>query len=222
MLPDGCTDIVFYIQDGRARAYAVGAMTHARVVDASAIEFLGIRFNPGMSHGMFGVPVSELTDQVVDLESLWGKNTREIEEQIANASTETERVAILASSLPATTQVTPVQKAIEWIAGVRGDSSVDDLARHVGLSARQFRRLCIEQTGLAPKMLCRIVRFRNTVGQLLQDASASHADIALDCGYYDQAHFINEFHEFSGLAPREYVMSVSSNPDTDNPGSIGS
>ncbi len=217
VLPDGCTDIVFYFQDGRARAYAVGAMTQARIVDASAIEFLGVRFHPGMSHGLLGVPVSELTDQIVELESLWGKDARRVEEQVVNAATEAERIALLTTALPTTPEVTPVQKAVEWVAAVRGDASVDELARHVGLSARQFRRVCIEQTGLAPKMLCRIVRFRNTVGQLVERASVGHADIALDCGYYDQAHFINEFHEFSGLAPRQYLMSVSSNPESGDP-----
>jgi len=197
-------------------------MTQARVVDGTAIDFLGIRFHPGMSHGMLGVPVSKLTDQVVDLESLWGKKARDFEEQLANAANESERIALLAASLPPSPEITPVQKAIEWVAAVRGDASIDELSRHVGLSARQFRRLCIEQTGLAPKMLCRIVRFRNTVGQLLQPGSTSQADLALDCGYYDQAHFINEFHEFSGLAPREYLMSVSSNPTPADPDKIGS
>ena len=103
---------------------------------------------------------------------------------------------------------TPVQRAALWIVENRGISPAEELARHAGLSARQFRRLCIEQTGVGPKVLCRIVRFRHAVNDIA-GAGMNWAEFALDHGYYDQAHFINEFREFSGVTPVEYATVFS-------------
>jgi AraC-like DNA-binding protein len=74
------------------------------------------------------------------------------------------------------------------------------------MSERQFRRRCVEESGLAPKQLCRILRFRHAC-ELAAARRAGWAAIAADAGYYDQAHLIRDFHEFSGGAP----VSVFSN-----------
>ncbi|SPF49679.1 Uncharacterized HTH-type transcriptional regulator in mcrB 3'region (fragment) [Candidatus Sulfopaludibacter sp. SbA4] len=81
-----------------------------------------------------------------------------------------------------------------------GCVSIDEVADQCGLSARQFRRICLAQTGLAPKFLARVLRFRHALAQVHMHPCA-FAHMALDCGYYDQAHFINEFRELSGRTP---------------------
>jgi len=211
VLPDGCSDLIFWVIDGQLKGSAVGAMTRAIVTSlAPKAEIFGVRFHPGMSHGLMRVPVSILTDAIVDLESLWGKDGRAMEQRLADATSLQERAAVIDAGLDPQSDETPVQRAAIWIVANRGDASADELARHAGLSARQFRRLCIEQTGVGPKMLCRVIRFRNAANQI--DAGPLNwADFALDHGYYDQAHFINEFREFSGVTPAEYA-SVFSNP----------
>ncbi len=212
VLPDGCTDLIFWAIDGRVRGSAVGAMTSAIVtLLAPGAEVFGVRFHPGMSHGLMRVPVSILTNEIVDLEPLWGKEARNWEQRLADAGSLQERAALIEAGLEPQASETPVQRAALWVVANRGDASADDLARHAGLSARQFRRLCIEQTGVGPKMLCRVLRFRNAANEIAVGPS-DWADFALDHGYYDQAHFINEFREFSGVTPAEYT-SVFSNPD---------
>jgi len=177
---------------------------------APKTEIFGVRFHPGMSHGLMRVPVSILTDEIVDLESLWGKDGRAMEQRLAEAGSLQERAALIAARIEPQSGETPVQRAALWIVANRGEASADELARHAGLSARQFRRLCMEQTGVGPKMLCRVIRFRNAANRIIT-GPANWADFALDHGYYDQAHFINEFREFSGVTPAEYA-SVFSNP----------
>jgi AraC-like DNA-binding protein len=205
VLPDGCTDLIFSVLDGRVRASAVGTMTQPLIAPLkSGEELFGVRFHPAMSHGLLRVPTGMLTDQVVELESLWGRDARALEQRFAEAATREERIAHIAAALQLPDGGTPVQRAALWVVENRGEASADELARHAGLSARQFRRLCIEQTGVGPKMLCRIVRFRGAVNDAAQ-RSTDWASFALDHGYYDQAHFINEFHEFSGMTPAEYV-----------------
>jgi len=209
VLPDGCTDLVFSTLNGRVRGSAVGFMTRAIVSQlAPREEVFGVRFRPAMSHGLLRTPVSMLTDTIVDLESLWGKEARTLEERLANAPSHQERIASIESVLKPGEPPTPVQRAALWVVENRGEASAGELARHAGLSARQFRRLCIEQTGVGPKMLCRIVRFRNAANGVMR-RPANWADFALDHGYYDQAHFINEFREFCGVTPTEYATVFS-------------
>lgn len=80
-----------------------------------------------------------------------------------------------------------------------------DMARYAGLSQRQLRRAFLQQTGVPPKLFCRILRFRGLVKQLVSGGRARWPELALDHGYYDQSHLINEFHALSGLTPTEYA-----------------
>ena len=89
-----------------------------------------------------------------------------------------------------------------------GDLDLEWAARHACLSARQFRRRCLEESGLTPKHLCRVLRFRRAYALAAQ--GANWASIASDVGYFDQAHLIRDFREFTGRAP----MSVFSKTRT--------
>jgi len=98
-----------------------------------------------------------------------------------------------------------VQRVAAYIDSQNGQVRVDDLAFDAGLSARQLRRLFVEEIGLSPKHFCRVIRFRHSVSRLADSPRGDWAQVALDCGYYDQAHFINEFRELSGFSPGEYA-----------------
>ena len=84
-----------------------------------------------------------------------------------------------------------------------GNVRIEDIAAEAGLSARQLLRLFTAQTGVTPKQLCRVLRFRHSLRRLRR--STDCAQIALDCGYYDQAHWINEFRGLSGCTPGQYL-----------------
>jgi AraC-like DNA-binding protein len=86
-----------------------------------------------------------------------------------------------------------------------GDIDLDWVARQAGMSERQFRRRCLEESGLAPKQLCRVLRFRRACE--LGGRGLPWGLIAAEAGYFDQAHLIRDFREFTGATP----MSVFSN-----------
>jgi transcriptional regulator GlxA family with amidase domain len=96
----------------------------------------------------------------------------------------------------------PLQQALVWMQQQNGCVSMDDLAGRAGLSPRQLRRVCLEQTGLTPKFLARVTRFRHALAEAHRYPGA-FAGFAVDCGYYDQAHLINEFRELYGRTPTE-------------------
>lgn len=209
VIPDGCTDLIFTMSGGRVQGSVVGAMTRAIT---SAIppggEIFGVRFHPAMSYGLIAAPISELTDVTADIEDLLGPHGRILAERIGGAASPFERAVLLADVIRPSEPATPVQRATEWLLANRGAAAIDALASQAALSPRQFRRRCIEQAGIGPKMLCRILRFRRAAIHIAS-GHAVWADFALEHGYYDQAHLINEFREFSGLTPAAYECLFS-------------
>jgi AraC-like DNA-binding protein len=205
--PDGCLDIVYSGADGLR---AIGAMTVERRYHLPPAHVCGVRFRPGMAAAFLKAPPAGLTDREVQLEDLWGAAARSVAERLANAASPIEA---LSAALPApAAPPDSVQRAIAAIAAAHGAVDVDAVARAASLSPRQFRRRCLELTGLSPKHLCRILRFRRAGELAARQPGLKWALIAADAGYFDQAHLIRDFREFTGRSP----MAVLSN--TGSPG----
>ncbi|MDE3198072.1 MAG: AraC family transcriptional regulator [Acidobacteriota bacterium] len=196
--PDGCIDLVYSRREGLR---AVGAMTVTQRFDQAPDNFhCGVRFLPGMAGPFLGMPAGELTDLAAPLNS---SNCRPIDD----AETAAGAVRILAASLPhPPSSQTPIQRAIGALTRAKGLARLDRTASQANLSTRHFRRLCIGESGLTPKQLCRILRFRNAL-EISRCAAPDWSAIALAAGYFDQAHLIRDFREFAGETP----MAVFSN-----------
>jgi AraC-like DNA-binding protein len=191
-------------------------MTRAGVFDLPQGSFLGVRFRPGMSVHFAAVPGTETVDQRWPLQDVWGASARQLCERLAEVPLIESGVSLIESQLRAHLSAhtnnrrgfSVTQRVLQWAEQQRGLVRVDDLAHHAGLSARQLRRLCLQLTGLTPKQLCRTIRFRQAAVQARLAQNNDWAQVALDCGYYDQSHFINEFRALSGLTPGQYCSSV--------------
>ena len=82
---------------------------------------------------------------------------------------------------------------------------VRELTRELGMSERRFVEVFTSEVGLKPKLFSRIQRFQRALARIPGNPGTDWGNLALDCGYFDQAHFINDFREFSGLSPGDYV-----------------
>jgi AraC-like DNA-binding protein len=201
--PDGCLDIVYSRETGLR---AVGAMTtERRFAMPSGSRTVGVRFRPGMAKPFLRVSPPELTEKIVALEDLWGQCARDLERRLEDDCS----VQTLAGALVLPPAPDPVKRAIDAIVEASGVIDLDWAASQAGMSPRQFRRRCFEESGLAPKHLCRILRFRRAC-KLAAARGNGWAAIAADAGYFDQAHMIRDFREFTGRAP----VSVFSNTVT--------
>jgi len=211
VLPDGCSDIIF---EQPARRYGglvvIGTMTnsHSFSLPFRQLTF-GVRFRPAMGSKFLRVPSSEIVDASIPLADLWaGAVTRHLLEQLCEANSPQQCVARIETALGDVPPLDPVEKTIAWLAQSHGQCPVEDLADAAGLSPRQFRRVCLERTGLTPKRLARILRFRRAVAHAGAGPRRDWAEVALECGYYDQAHLINDFREFTGTPPGEYIPAA--------------
>jgi AraC-like DNA-binding protein len=205
VVPDGCVDIVYSPTVAR-ELQVIGAMTTARRFSLSAGDFqFGVRFRPAMSQAFLPVPALDITDQWMPLSNIWGADAPRLNEQISQAQSAEQCIRLIEARMANPGDITLVQRLCASIVEQAGQVRIDDLAFQAGLSARQLRRLFLEQVGVSPKHFCRVIRFRNSLSRLPRAGRGEWAEVALVCGYYDQAHFINEFRQFSGCTPGEFV-----------------
>jgi AraC-like DNA-binding protein len=203
--PDGCLDIVYDRSNGLR---AIGTMTREqRFHFPKGAHLAGVRFRPGMAGRFLGVSPAELTDTSTPLEDLWPRRARQLERQLDDARSIQDAMRILLGSLPAPDALTPLQQAIESLSATNGNADLDVVARQANLSPRQFRRRCLEESGLTPKRLCRVLRFRHACRIAGEVDRLDWPAIALEAEYFDQSHLIRDFQEFTGHTP----MAVFSN-----------
>jgi AraC-like DNA-binding protein len=206
VVPDGCIDLIFMRRGptDNYRASVVGTMTRPIVEElASPSDYLGIRFNPGGFRRFFQTPPRELTDRIASLDDLSSPSW--FVEGLADGRNLTACLESLEGEL--TRRFRPEERdllpagILETITTRRGNVSMTQLGRMTGWSPRHLRRMFHESIGIGPKTFCRIIRFLDAYRVLRRSPRPSFLDVALDAGYYDQAHFIHEFEDFYGSSP---------------------
>ena len=213
VLPDGCIDVVLGFSgqaDEPESAMAVGTMTRALVLEGSwPACFVGVRFRPGKAAAFLSVPANELTDLRVPLDDLW-RDASEVRDALSAPAGAVERVRALERVLAV--RVSPgvvsaqddVDEAIRRIVDAGGSLGITRLAPALGVTRQHLARRFSQLVGVSPKTFARVVR----LGRVIERARAMPAGeainwsaLALDTGYYDQAHLVDEFRELTGMTP---------------------
>lgn len=157
---------------------------------------------------LFGVSASEAANQMPDIYELLGCEGACLDENIMLAKDNRQRIKILSGFLEqrishVSQPLHPVHSAIQFMINTGGKIKVGQTASRFFLSDRQFERKVKEYTGFSPKLFARIARFHTALNEF-NSPGKTLTEIALNCGYYDQSHFIHDFKEFSGHHPKGY------------------
>lgn len=218
LLPDGCVELILNFGDlfrehkeaGRSELqpsrFVVGQMTQPVLVSPTGpVQLLGIRFTPGGALPFFPIPPGELTNRIEPLADVSTALDRELSGRPYDARESQEKIAIVEALLLRQMSAkeekgASLHNAISEIVSSGGQISVDRLANDLGISGRQLERRFLNEVGIGPKLLCRILRFQQ-VFRAVEREDKNWARIAADCGYYDQAHLIRDFRQFAGQTP---------------------
>jgi AraC-like DNA-binding protein len=221
ILPDSCVELVFHFGDPfrshfangqsalQPRSFVVGQMRRFLEIEpAGRAGFVAVRFLARGAYLFFHRPLSEVAAGVVDLEDLWSDRAREWTERIALAPDLPARIRLLEGALlgllAGNGRTDPaVDRALQLIGGSGGQIRVARLAAEIGVSERHLTRQFQRAVGLSPKEFARISRFLRALELLDRGGPGSLADVALACGFFDQAHFNHEFRELAGMSPGE-------------------
>lgn len=226
VLPDGTFELMFnlseeprYLFDGdRAelgtpfrRAWVSGAHSRYLVIDAlRGSSMIGVHFRPGGASAVLGMPSDLFRDRVVELEEVWGGCCRDLRDALLEAPTAKAKFLVLESELRrrmirARPNGSALHHAVQRLSANPTSAMIASVARELGWSHKHLIQEFRRAVGLGPKRFCRIRRFQEILNRVEKGGAIEWAGLAADCGYFDQAHFIREFREFSGLRPTTYL-----------------
>ena len=214
ILPDGCIDIVLAYGSADAgespsATLAVGTMTRPLTIETSeGAAFVGARFWPGRALPFLGVPAAAITDLRVDVGDLWPRRGESLAELRQNelgawrAAFERLLMRRLESARPI--DVT-VDAALGAILRAGGNLSIASLAPALGVTRQHLARAFALHVGVPPKMFARVTRVRRVLTKARVAARVDWTSLALDAGFYDQAHLSGEIRELTGRSPTEWL-----------------
>jgi AraC-like DNA-binding protein len=226
IMPDGSMELVINLREDESRIYdtenpelfdrysgsiLAGPRSGFFVIDTvGQASVIGIHFRPGGVSRFLKLPLNELQNQCVTLDCLWGRAGADFRNRVLEAPTPEARLRVLEQCLLEQTarpmeQPAAVRGALHYISHQLAGLSVADLAGHIGLGRRRFIQVFSEEVGLTPKLFCRVRRFQQVLHSIHGRDDIDWADVALGCGYFDQAHFNHDFRAFSGINPSTYL-----------------
>lgn len=212
VLPTGTMNLVITIEGkGTGTTTVSGAHSTYFLLDTSSpFSVVAASFKPGGGFPFFGLPADALQNSHVPLDAVLGLDASGLRDRLIEARTTLARFRILERFLLTrltehTGRSAGVRYALHAFHDAHHVPSVASVAGQIGWTAMKFITTFRKEVGLAPKTYCRIARFRKVMSHLEGSGDIDWVDIALDCGYFDQAHFIHDFKAFSGVTPTEYL-----------------
>jgi AraC-like DNA-binding protein len=146
----------------------------------------------------------------VDLKELFSREkVLELEGRLAEARTNAQRSDLVQSLLLKSLVRKPpsafLKAAVEALQRGQGSLRVAALAQTLGVGQKRLERAFLAHVGLAPKGFASLLRFHQAVH--LKASGMRSIEVAGELGYFDQAHFIQEFKSFTGRSPESYFAS---------------
>lgn len=223
-VPNGLIPLIFNFGPGFAVA-GQGSTTHfaasfiagiddgySDVAALGPADCLQVNLTPLGAFRLFGLPMEAMARRVLDLSDLIGSHARRFTAQLAETPGWAARFGLLdAFFLQRLAEARRETAAVAWafaqLKAQPGRLRIGDLAGEIGWSRKHLVTRFRAEVGLAPKTLDRVLRFERML-RLLERGGAPLAGLALDGGYFDQAHMIRDFRDFAGCTPRAYLARL--------------
>jgi len=217
VIPDGCIDMIFGTdKSGKScRNILVGTMSKRANVkmEYDNIQTFGIRFYPGGLQAFIKESANEFTNKMELIDNIGQDIFIEFEKELHNIIGIRNKIKFSNQYFTLTMKdkilwEDKFQNIFYHINKSKGIILVKDIARHEVISEKQVTRIIYNRVGLSTKTFIKIIRFQNVLNIINLKKPAKIVEVALKAGYYDQAHFIHDFHSFSGINPSEYLNQI--------------
>lgn len=220
VLPDGALRLIFDFS--AATAQVAGPSTQPVLLSMRGhLQGLSVTLRPGAATALFGLPAHELAERTVDWDTLVAAPQRGLLGRLQDAHGDTERADILLSALGAMRRPddgAERHKVAHATALLRssGDARrVAAVAAAVGVGERRLQQIFRNQLGLSPRAWSRLARMHECLRLLRRSGLPRWNELALEGGFYDQSHLVNEFQALCGLTPGQFLQrSVSGSSKT--------
>lgn len=224
IVPDGCIEMAFILGNDIMR-YTSGddyilqprAMVLGQTIEPFYIEPTGyvntfaIRFYPYGFANFVTEPIKNLANKETPIGQLFEeKKARELEEKIIEAKDTKLRIEIIESFLlerlnEKSTVENIVKTTVDALLSTNGNAQIKTILKDDLSKRRLLERKFAKEIGVSPKQLGKLIRLQSALKMLLNKETENLTNIAYQSDYYDQAHFIKDFKEFTGTSPREFL-----------------
>ncbi len=224
ILPEGCLHWMFHrkksfdvdsISQEGVKASATGLYDKAiRISSTEDVELITVFFHPYAAGAIMGMPCKVLSFENVDFESLESIEFKQLKRHVLDADSTEECIDMIEEFILGRltkTQGSPYMKQLQKVFEVmkaKPEVRVDELASVACLSERQFRRVFMDNVGMNPKQIQRIMRFRKATNEIILSEPENLDNILYMNGFTDHSHFNHEFHDIVGISPTEYIASL--------------
>lgn len=224
VLPNGVVELIINLGDRQkvidhdtpkeefyTRSWIAGLQHRYIIIQSETdTDLVGIRFRPGGAHPFFGLPLSELTDRVLEYDLVLRRQMESLRDRLWHTQSATGRFSIverfLLDWLPTGYNRHPaVDSLLHAFEHRRGPLSIGECIRATGYSHKHIAALFRRYVGTTPKYLLRIARFQNAVRLTKDCTQVDWQDIVHALHYYDQSHLIADFRLFAGCTPEAYL-----------------
>jgi len=222
VIPDGCMELIFhyadpykqYFEDGSSvlqpRSFIFGQITNfIEIAPTGTSGIVAARFLPEGLNPFLTIPVTSLENKAVSLSDVFGEKGKTLERKVIAATDNLHRVKLIGEFLlfrladPQT--IDSITRAcVKVIFQSQGQMDVVQLADRMSINRRNMERRFTSAIGMSPKQLSKVVRLQAAMKMLEQRKFNSLTSLAYENGYYDQAHFIKDFREFTGMSPKSF------------------
>lgn len=209
VIPYPCVNLT--IERDKSRIYGVVTGKSTHFLEGEGRVF-GVKFKPGGFYPFMKSAISRLTDASIDCAEVFGVDGKALEAALLSQADAGTLIALaeclLRAQLPARDeQVALINRIVDQIITDRTITRVDDLVCRFNFSKRTLQRIFSQYVGVSPKWVIRRYRLHEAAEQLAGGA-ISCARMALELGYFDQAHFIKDFKSIVDKSPAEYARNL--------------
>jgi AraC-like DNA-binding protein len=204
------------VERGLTRVFGVHTARFSRVLEGEGCVF-GAKFRPGGFRPFLGRPLSTLADASLSLADAFGPSSEQLEDDVLECTDETGMIEVMARFLAA--RLPPPDANVDLAAGIveriereRDVTTVDAVVAREGLGKRALQRLFNEYVGVGPKWVINRFRLHEAIERLAAGQEVDWSRLALDLGYFDQAHFIRDFRKLVGRTPAAYARETAAPP----------
>jgi AraC-like DNA-binding protein len=224
IIPDGCIEMCFILGEDvkrftsatefiiQPRAMVFGQITKPYFVQPTGVvNTFAVRFYPYGFANFISRPIQELADKETPLTTLFDESSaRNLQRKIIDATSTQKRIEevehfLLGKLADQSIIENIVKSTIDILLQTKGSISINSILKDDRTKRRNLERQFSKQVGVSPKQLGKIMRLQAALKMMLNKKCVNLTKVAYENEYYDQAHFIKDFKEFTGISPKNYL-----------------
>ncbi|MBZ0315495.1 MAG: helix-turn-helix domain-containing protein [Anaerolineae bacterium] len=177
-------------------------------------QVFGVKFKPASFYPVLQSSVAALTDHVIPLAQIFGPACQDLSRTIFALPDDTDRITAMEGFLRAhlpepDATVCRINDMVDSIIRDREILKVEDVAARFNLGTRTLQRLFQQYVGVSPKWVIKRFRLHEAIERMTAGEAHDWPKLAVELGYFDQAHFIKDFKTLVGQTPAEYARQCS-------------